>query len=288
LYFVVALLAFAVADPPAQITLVGTCRDFTPSTSPDFESFCCGVQTGMVQSTLSSIGKPVLSSNHPFITSSTTFDQWYQDVPGVNIPFIVPVTLDRVGTSNIYSHYDGAFFPLDGRGYGDYSAGHNFHFTCEFKNTFTYQGGETFDYIGDDDVWVFINGKLAIDIGGVHGAAPGSVDLDASAAYLGLVPGRNYDLTIFQAERHTSASTLQIETSIVLEPAFPNPSTPKQYCSLVNPADFTYGQGYYCYNGGFVQCYSGSSAYQPCPLGTSCQCSVGIECSDHGTRSPCA
>jgi len=241
----------------------------------------------MVQNTLDAENKPVLTSNHPEISSPASFYEWYRDVSGVNIPFIVPITLDRVGTSNIYSRYEPNFFPLDGRGFGDYSDGHNFHFTCEFTNRFTYQGGETFDYIGDDDVWVFINGKLAIDIGGVHGASPASVDLDASASYLGLVVGRNYDLVIFQAERHTSASTLRIDTSILLEATFPTPSTPKEYCSLVNPADWTYGQGYYCYQQGFVQCYSGS-AYQPCPPGTSCQCTQGIECSDHGTRSPCA
>lgn len=287
---IASLIALALAQYPAQITLVGTCRDFTPQTNPDFESYGGGVQRGMVLTTLDADGKPQRSSSASQITSDASFYQWYRDVPGVNIPFIVPINLDRQGTSTIYSVTNQNFFPLDNRGFGNYPGyGHNFHFTCEFNTRFTYQGGEFLQYIGDDDVWVFINGNLAIDIGGVHGASSDSVSLDSVASALGITVGNDYDLVVFQAERHTVASTIRIDTSILLRPNFPNPSGPKAYCNLVDPADFTYGQGYYCYNGGFVQCYGDpvGASYQNCPSGTSCQCAVGLECSDHGTRSPC-
>jgi fibro-slime domain-containing protein len=80
---------------------------------------------------------------------------------------------------------------------------------------FKYNGGEVFTFRGDDDLWVFVNGKLGLDLGGVHGALEGTLDLDANAARLGVTPGNVYALDFFQAERHTSESNFRIETNLV-------------------------------------------------------------------------
>ena len=63
-------------------------------------------------------------------------------------------------------------------------------------------------------MWVFINGWLAIDLGGVHTAETASVNLDTQAATLGITPGNSYALDLFFAERHTSASSFRIETTL--------------------------------------------------------------------------
>jgi fibro-slime domain-containing protein len=63
-------------------------------------------------------------------------------------------------------------------------------------------------------VWVFINGHLAVDLGGLHPKGSAAVVLDASAAELGLVKGNVYSLALFQAERHTPESTFRIDTNL--------------------------------------------------------------------------
>ena len=90
---------------------------------------------------------------------------------------------------------------------------HNFGFTMKVHATFEYIPGQYFDFLGDDDVWVFINNKLVVDIGGQHAQVSGAVDLDT----LGLTPGETYPFHIFYAERHTSSSNFRMHTSIDLK-----------------------------------------------------------------------
>lgn len=191
--------------------LTGVVRDFRAD-HPDFEDFL-GTDKGIVTAALGSDGKPVYAGDSPTTTGQTNFDQWFRDVPGVNQSR--PLTLELVNTGgDDYTWEDDTFFPIDGELFGDEGNPHNFHFTFELRTRFVYTGGEVFTFTGDDDLFTYINGRLAIDLGGVHGQQTDSIDLDARASELGITPGGTYTLDFFFAERHTSESHFRIDTTI--------------------------------------------------------------------------
>lgn len=214
-------------------TILAVVRDFKaagePGGHPDFEAFSGFGTTGMMPDDLGADLKPgytgiceedqSTSSECPDGQQSTTkssFDQWYRYAAGVNKPYVVYLSLEPNG--NVITFQSDFFFPLDGAGWGNSGTGldgkqHNFHFTTEVHTQFKYAGGESLTFIGDDDVWVFINDKLAVDLGGLHPPLSGTIDLDSKSAELGIKPGNSYSFDLFHAERHTEASNFRIDTN---------------------------------------------------------------------------
>jgi fibro-slime domain-containing protein len=208
--------------------VTGVVRDFLSyglqdGGHPDFEHFSgAGATLGLVQSTLGADEKPVYGAecddngvNNPpctygqQMTTQSNFDEWYRFTQNVNLPYLVYI--EFVPNNGVYTFESDAYFPLDNAGFGNTPGfSHNFSFTTELHMKFVYRGGETFSFSGDDDLWVFINGKLAMDLGGLHTPVTGSISLDT----LGLTIGTEYPLDLFNAERHSVGSDFHVDTDL--------------------------------------------------------------------------
>ncbi len=186
----------ALAD---QITLTGVVRDFKRGDRSgghlDFETAHMsgrggyGHVLGLVSPMLGADAKPVYNPVRPTkdtVYSAESFNQWFNDVPDVNMAAALELTLDngQAEAGGVYTYQSNSFFPLDGKLFGNQDLNHNFHFTFELHTTFTYKPGQYFTFVGDDDVWVFINGVQVIDLGGVHPALTGSVLLFDGKAFV--------------------------------------------------------------------------------------------------------
>jgi fibro-slime domain-containing protein len=185
---------------------------------------------GMVETTLGPDRKPV-----PTPAALPNFNTWFNSDPNKPMPLKgaeTCVNLEMGKSDDGLWEYDSfnvpvhhGYFPIDDFNVLDENKGpscpegapappppdlHNFGFCMESHANFVYQKGQVFDFRGDDDVWVFINNKLALDIGGIHAAKSGTIDLDT----LGLIEGRTYPWDFFFCERQMCGSSLRIKTTI--------------------------------------------------------------------------
>ncbi len=137
------------------------------------------------------------------------------DTSFINIVIQDSLSLTHIG-NGMYQYINDNFFPLDGRGFGnewnEKGSNHNFSFTMEIKSTFTKMPGQVFYFSGDDDVWVFINNKLVMDLGGIHLKATQSLNVDTIG---GLITGNTYNFDFFYCERHSDNAELELMTNLL-------------------------------------------------------------------------
>jgi len=150
------------------------------------------------------------------VQSPASFYNWFHsNLQSVSLN--VNITLSDNGTVETFNSTE--WFPIDGEGWGDSNLGddgntHNFGFCAVSHGDFGYVGGETITIGGDDDIWVYINKKLVIDLGGIHTFQSATFNVDD----LGLSLDDIYGLDIFKCERHTPTSQLFIQTTAAPPP----------------------------------------------------------------------
>jgi len=216
--------------------LAATIRDFNSDDSSFNHAGGCG-STGYVKPTLGTGRKPLptlkIDKNCNPGDSARMANEWFTTdntyTHSATTCIDIPLQLDSAGN---YAYNNQLFFPIDTfltlpngkanpfnvQAGGEDNKPHNFNFCMEMHGNFDYKTGQDFHFRGDDDVYFFINNRLVVDLGGVHGPEKGSVDLDT----LGLTVGQSYPWDLFFCERHTTGSDILITTSMNLRnlPAF--------------------------------------------------------------------
>ncbi|MHC4320293.1 MAG: fibro-slime domain-containing protein, partial [Planctomycetota bacterium] len=155
------------------------------------------------------------------VLSAGTFMEWWRDVLGVNMSTVQTITMTRNMFGDYFFLHDN-YRPIEGALLGNEGDVHNYHFTVELGASFTYDAtaGQYFEVRCTDDAYLFINGRLVVDLGGYGFNKVQYVDLDR----LGLEDGTPATLKLFHAQRQRGLAIFRLRTNIVLSDNSGSPS----------------------------------------------------------------
>lgn len=142
---------------------------------------------------------------------------WYSTSATTTLYPFLPI-LEEMGDS--YTHTDTPYYLDDGvdtltEGKDSYVK-RDFNYALDGHAKFVYNADEEqyFTFEGDDDVYLYVNGHLVLDLGGAHGIASETIRLNDYAAAIGLEDGGIYDFDFYYMERHGYGANMRIETNI--------------------------------------------------------------------------
>jgi fibro-slime domain-containing protein len=187
--------------------------------------FSAGVGNWFKEWTRGNLQRPFYNTPSGTLNAMTTvtYDTSYRDTMLRGTPADTLVFTHT--TDGMYYFESDNFWPLDGRGFGNEpskgpTAGdpgpyalHNYSFTMKLHQPFDYKPGLTFTFTGDDDLWVFIDGKLRLDLGGIHAAKTGTLNVDDYLS--GLPVGTKCSFDLFYVERQATGSHIKITSNII-------------------------------------------------------------------------
>ncbi|MBR5032071.1 MAG: fibro-slime domain-containing protein [Treponema sp.] len=205
---------------------IGCDRPVDPSLTaykhPDFENKAIGtgILPDLLEETLDKDKKPVFNNNKPtaslHIQSKESFSQWFRTIEGVNKEVRKTITFESINNSSEYEFIDEWFLPINGEGFGDSLCENdprNYNFTVEA--TFYLLCKENtpivFTCSSDDDLWLFVNNKIAVNLGGLHPKEIATEPINPED--FNAKPGDYMEIKVFKAERCATGSVMGIKVS---------------------------------------------------------------------------
>jgi fibro-slime domain-containing protein len=183
--------------------LLGTYYNL-PSTHPDMERWITGFDPGYVQNTLTGAAPTLTAYGASRVLQWDWWDPSYE-------------VFSRIDSdADLQSNFASSWFPVNTGLPGD-----PYDFAVHWDGTFYVDANKSYDYTmgSDDDSWLFIDGQLVLDLGGVHGMTYTNYTVNLTEGW--------HDIDIFFAERHVSQSGFQLNffSDLVPENPVPEPGT---------------------------------------------------------------